>query len=69
VREGRFHIYGVSSIDEGIEILTGVRAGERGPDGRYPEGSVYFLVEQALEKLAGSLKGFYVGLLDGSPGL
>ena len=52
VREGRFHIYGVSTIDEGIEVLTGVPAGEPQEDGRYPEGTVHQLVEQRLSDMA-----------------
>ena len=52
VREGRFLIYGVSTIDEGIEVLTGVPAGEPQEDGRYPEGTVHQLVEQRLRDMA-----------------
>jgi lon-related putative ATP-dependent protease len=37
---GKFHIYPVESIDQGIEILTGVEAGTLGPDGKWTEGSV-----------------------------
>ena len=37
VKDGKFHIYAVNNIDEGIEVLTGVPAGERDPDGHYPE--------------------------------
>ncbi len=48
VREGRFHVYAVSTIDEGIEILTGVPAGARGEDGEFPEGSVNRRVEDRL---------------------
>jgi lon-related putative ATP-dependent protease len=48
VRERRFHLYAVSTIDEGMARLSGREAGERGPDGRFPEGSVNALVEQAL---------------------
>ena len=48
VGEERFHIYTVSSVDEGIALLSGREAGERGPDGRFPEGSFNAAVEQAL---------------------
>ena len=63
VKAGTFHIYSVKSIDEGIEILTGVPGGERQPSGTYPEGTVNYLVDQRLEQLAGSLKGFYSEML------
>ncbi|MBC7252069.1 MAG: AAA family ATPase [Anaerolineae bacterium] len=52
IREGKFHIYPVASVDEGLEILTGREAGVRGEDGTFPEGTVHFLVEQRLRKLA-----------------
>lgn len=55
--EGAFHIYPVETVDEGIEILTGVRAGKRGEgpetaEGHYPEGSINQRVEQRLAELA-----------------
>jgi lon-related putative ATP-dependent protease len=40
VRRGQFHLWAVETVDQGIEILTGVPAGERAPDGSWPEGSV-----------------------------
>lgn len=40
VRDRRFFIYAVKTIDEGLEILTGIRAGEKRPDGTFPEGTV-----------------------------
>jgi predicted ATP-dependent protease len=52
VAAGKFHIYAVSTIDEGIEILTGVAAGMRGDDGTYPSGSINRLVEDRLAELA-----------------
>ena len=63
VKEGRFHIYAVKSIGEGIEILTGVPAGERQPDGSYPQGTVNYLVDSRLQEFAQSLKGFYSEML------
>ncbi|CUH96361.1 hypothetical protein P22_2451 [Propionispora sp. 2/2-37] len=50
VRQGQFHIYAVKTIDEGIEILTGVPAGEAAPDGSYPEGTVHHLVAKKLDE-------------------
>ncbi|MFN3868678.1 MAG: hypothetical protein ACK4MF_06395, partial [Hyphomicrobiaceae bacterium] len=51
-REGRFHVHAVSTVDEGIALLTGKPAGERGRDGRFPEGSINALVEAKLERYA-----------------
>ncbi len=56
VRAKKFHIWAVSTIDEGIEILTGVPAGERGRDGKFPEGTVNCLVDQRLREFAECLK-------------
>jgi lon-related putative ATP-dependent protease len=56
VQKGQFHIWAVRTIDEGVEILTGVRAGERTPDGGFPENTVNFRVEQRLRELAECLQ-------------
>ena len=56
--EGQFHIYGVKSIDEGIELLTGVTAGEAQEGGTYPEGTVNNLVDECLRDQAESLKNY-----------
>lgn len=48
VSKGDFHVYAVDTIDRGIEILTGLPAGDRGADGLYPEGSVNRKVEDRL---------------------
>jgi len=52
VAEGKFHIYAVSTIEEGIEILTGVPAGEPDDQGDYPEGTVYALIQAKLDQYA-----------------
>lgn len=52
VKNGQFHIYPVKTIDEGLEILTGVKAGERQADGSFEEGTVNYLVDKELERLA-----------------
>ncbi len=57
VAAGQFHIYAVETVDEGIELLTGVPAGARGPDGRYPAGTVNALVEQRLRQLSERRQG------------
>jgi predicted ATP-dependent protease len=54
--EGRFRVFPVSTIDEGLEILTGLAAGERGADGRFPEGSVNGRVEARLAAFAKAAK-------------
>jgi predicted ATP-dependent protease len=59
VRQGQFHIYSAKTIDEGIEILSGVPAGERQKDGTYPEGTVNYLVDRRLKEMAERLRGFY----------
>ena len=50
VKEGKFHIYAVSTIDEGIEILTGVPAGKQTKSGTYPAGTINYLVYEKLKK-------------------
>ena len=52
VADGRFHVWAVETVDQGIEILTGVGAGERRDDAGYPEGSVHRLVQDRLEAMA-----------------
>jgi len=52
--DGRFHIYSVSTVDEGIELLTGVAAGVRDAEGSYPTGTINALVENGLRRLAAS---------------
>ena len=47
-----FHIYAISSIDEGIQILTGVPAGKRDSNGRFPAGTVNYLAYYKLKKYA-----------------
>jgi predicted ATP-dependent protease len=58
VREGTFHVYPVRTIDEGIALLTGVPAGDRGPDGAYPDGSVNFRVLKRLREMAEQSRAF-----------
>ena len=59
VKRGQFHIYSARTIDEGIEILTGVPAGERQKDGTYPESTVNYFVDKRLKEMAERLKDFY----------
>jgi predicted ATP-dependent protease len=58
VAGGQFHVYPVRSVDEGIAILTGMPAGERDEEGRFPEESVNRRVDDALTELAMKLENF-----------
>ncbi len=57
-RAGKFRIYPVRTIDEGIEVLTGVPAGRRREDGTYEEGTVNYLVDRRLGEMAETMRGF-----------
>lgn len=58
VRDGRFHIWSAATIDEGIEVLTGLPAGTRQPDGSWTVGSVNALVDERLQQMAETLRDF-----------
>jgi ATP-dependent Lon protease len=58
VSEGKFHVYPVKTIDEGIEILTGIKAGRKQKDGTFPKDTLNYLVDQELQRLAKSWKTF-----------
>ncbi|MBT3927443.1 MAG: AAA family ATPase [Rhodospirillaceae bacterium] len=58
VGDGQFHIYAVATIDEGIEILTGVAAGTRDTNGAFPAESINGMVEARLHKLADQRRAF-----------
>ena len=52
VKNKKFHVYAISTIEEGIEVLTGVPAGKRDKDGHFPAGTVNRLVYEKLKKYA-----------------
>lgn len=52
VKKGNFHVYAISSIDEGIELLTGVPAGKKDANGKFPAGTINYLVQEKLKKFA-----------------
>jgi lon-related putative ATP-dependent protease len=58
VEQGKFHVYPVSTIEEGIEILTGMKAGEIQEDGTYPEGTLFRKVDDKLKEMAEMEKEF-----------
>lgn len=51
IRDGKFHIYPVTTIDEGMEILTGRRMGQRSPKGTFPQDSFNAQVEEKLRRM------------------
>ena len=57
VQNGMFNIYAVQTIDEAIEVLTGIRAGERGKSGMFPKDTFNRKVEDRLRAMAAQLKG------------
>jgi lon-related putative ATP-dependent protease len=61
VRQGKFHIYAVDHVDQGIELLTGMPAGERLSDGTWPQGTINYLVEKKLRDYASRMKEFGKG--------
>lgn len=56
VRAEKFHIFSVATIDEGIELLTGVAAGKRQEDGSFPEDTIHGRVERRLKTIREQLK-------------
>ena len=53
---GEFHIYAVSTIDEGIEILTDVEAGRKDAAGKYPDATIHSMVERRLTEMSESAR-------------
>jgi lon-related putative ATP-dependent protease len=58
VAKGRFHIYPVATIEQGIEVLTGVRAGERSSAGKFASGTVFAKADARLHDMAITLRKF-----------
>jgi len=58
ITEGRFHVWAIRTIDEGIALLTGVPAGEPDARGRYPRGTVNELVDRRLRELAQRMRQY-----------
>lgn len=56
VKQNQFHIYAVQTIEEGLELLTGMEPGQRGPDGKFPDGSLYARVEAKLKEIQQNLE-------------
>lgn len=58
VKAGKFHIYPVKTIDEGIEMLTGAKAGTRRKDGTFEEGTINYKVDKRLRAMANELREY-----------
>lgn len=58
VKRGEFHIWAIDHVDQGIELLTGVPAGEPNENGEYPEGTINHLVNLRLEELSKGMKEY-----------
>ncbi|MBI5102194.1 MAG: AAA family ATPase [Nitrospirae bacterium] len=56
VKEGKFLIYPIDRVEEGIEIFTGIQAGEMKEDGTYPDGTFYALVSRRLDEISAAMK-------------
>jgi predicted ATP-dependent protease len=61
VRAGKFHIYAISSVDEGIELLTGIPAGRPDRDNRYLEGTINARVSQMLRLYSDRVRAYTTG--------
>ncbi|MEE9270354.1 MAG: ATP-binding protein [Candidatus Krumholzibacteria bacterium] len=59
IKDGKFHVYSVETIDEGIELLTGVRGGAQAGDGSFEKDSVNDRVDKKLEKFAEQIRDYY----------
>jgi lon-related putative ATP-dependent protease len=58
VKDGKFHIYPIKTIEEGVEILTGMKAGKMGKDRIYPKGTLFRLVDDRLKDMAEKARAF-----------
>ncbi len=58
VTDNQFHIWAVDHVDQGIEILTGIAAGQPDDKGDFPEGTINYLVNENLEELTRRLKEY-----------
>jgi len=56
VREGKFSIYTIDTMEEGLELLAGMPAGELQEDGTYPEGTINYLVAKRLAEIGKALE-------------
>jgi lon-related putative ATP-dependent protease len=58
VKDGKFHIYPIKTIEQGVEILTGMKAGKKRKDRTYAKGTLFRLVDERLKELAERARTF-----------
>jgi predicted ATP-dependent protease len=58
VAAGKFHIWPVAKVEQGIELLTGMTAGQKNGDGKFEPGTVLALIDERLSAMAKTLKEF-----------
>ena len=58
VKENMFHIYAIKTVEDGIEILTGMKSGKKNVKGIYPKNSINYLVDNNLKEMARKMKGY-----------
>jgi predicted ATP-dependent protease len=56
VRDGKFSIYPIERVEDGIELLMGIPVGQMDAEGKYPEGSLNYLVTKRLEEISEAMK-------------
>ena len=66
IKARRFHIWAIKTIKDGIEVLTGMEAGERDGTGKYPNETLYRRVDERLEKLSKNGRSFWQRLFGNS---
>ncbi len=58
VKDGKFHIYPIDTIEQGVEILTGMKAGKRRKGGTYTKGTLFRMVDDRLRQMAEKARDF-----------
>jgi predicted ATP-dependent protease len=58
VAAGKFHIWPVAKVEQGIEVLTGSEAGQKNGDGKFEPGTVFALMDERMRQMAKTLKEF-----------
>jgi predicted ATP-dependent protease len=58
VAAGKFHIWPVAKVEQGIEVLTGTEAGQKNGEGNFEPGTVFALIDERLRHMARTMKEF-----------